>query len=92
VCRELDYLRVKGKTMPTRIYELLDYSDKPGKTEQILKYEQALQSYRDGNFKQAAAYFRELSDNAAKVMLDRCDYLLKNPPEKWDGILTLEVK
>jgi len=88
LCRELDFLRVKGKNEPTRIYELID---------KLEIYEEALDLYRKGIWKEAAAKFEKLTtdpvkDTAAKVMLDRCKYLMKNPPANWDGILTLEVK
>lgn len=92
ICRELDFLRVKGKTQPTRIYELIDDIDAEVDHNELEIYQKALQLYRDGNFQEAADTFKLLEDSAAKVMLDRCQYLIKNPPEQWDGILTLEVK
>jgi adenylate cyclase len=97
LCRELDSLRVKGKKEPTRIYELIDKHENQQKPDWIGSYESALQLYRQGEWKEAAEEFGKLAeepvrDSAAKVMLDRCLYLIKNPPEKWDGILTLEVK
>jgi adenylate cyclase len=97
LCRELDFLRVKGKKEPTRIYELIDKHINLNRTDWIDSYEEALELYRKGEWKKAAHQFEILStepvnDPAAKVMLDRCNYLIKNPPEIWDGILTLEVK
>ncbi len=97
LCRELDSLRVKGKNEPTRIYELIDKHENIEKPEWIEMYEAALELYRKGNWNEAAEQFEKLSaepgkDTASKVMLDRCIYLIKNPPETWDGILTLEVK
>lgn len=97
LCRELDSLRVKGKNEPTRIYELIDKHENQQKPDWIKSYEAALELYRQGEWKKAADEFKQLvdgptADTAAKVMLDRCLYLIKNPPDKWDGILTLEVK
>jgi len=97
LCRELDFLRVKGKNEPTRIYELIDKLENNSKPDWIKIYEEALDLYRKGIWKEAAAKFEKLTtdpvkDTAAKVMLDRCKYLMKNPPANWDGILTLEVK
>ncbi len=97
LCRELDYLRVKGKKEPTRIFELIDLTDIESKPAWITDYEQALNLYREGKWNKAIEKFEILSssplnDKASKVMLDRCKYLVKNPPEEWDGILTLEVK
>jgi len=94
-CRELDFLRVKGKKEPTRIYELISMIDEK-KTVRIKDYERALKIYRKGDFKQAEQIFRKLikdfNDSPAKEMLDRCKSLIKTPPEKWDGIYTMEVK
>jgi adenylate cyclase len=101
LCRELDFLRVKGKKEPTRIYELVaEKSALPTHNHDyswIDSYESALQLYRDGDWQQAAAIFGSLStaplsDSASATMLSRCEYLLANPPETWDGILTLEEK
>jgi adenylate cyclase len=97
VCRQLDYLRVKGKKQPTRIYELVDRTPKKKQYDWIETYEKALAIYRQGNFEDAAKIFASLaqtpiSDSASAVMLERCRYLKEHPPETWDGILTLEVK
>lgn len=97
ICRELDYLRVKGKKTPTRIYELIGEREKNRHYDWIETYEQALKIYRKGDFSAAADIFAALAkgtiaDSASAVMLERCRYLKEHPPESWDGILTLEVK
>ncbi len=97
VCRELDYLRVKGKKEPTRIFELIDFIDNQSKYTWISAYVEALNVYRMGDFSKAKRMFKTLSesdlkDTASATMAERCDYLLENPPKDWDGILTLNVK
>ncbi|MCD4796839.1 MAG: adenylate/guanylate cyclase domain-containing protein [Candidatus Cloacimonetes bacterium] len=97
LCRELDSLRVKGKTKPTRIFELIAEYDGKAIPDWIEEYKKALEMYRNGNWQEAGSIFMELSkqpfeDTASKIMLARCKYLLEIPPVKWDGILTLEVK
>lgn len=97
LCREIDYLRVKGKMKPTRIYELVDKKKSELKPAWILDYEFALSLYRKGEWEKAMDIFEKLTyhpvnDNASQVMLDRCKYLLQNNPQDWNGILTLEVK
>jgi len=100
LCRELDSLRVKGRSQPTRIFEIissferLENKDKP---EWIILYEEALSWYRKGDWQRAGRIFEELAedpvnDTASAVLLKRCMYLMEFPPAKWDGILTLEVK
>jgi adenylate cyclase len=95
----LDFLKVKGKKTPTRIYELIAHREQ-GDNDQyqwIEKYQEALDTYRQGNWKKAATLFEALArekhaDPASLVMAERCEYLIANPPTHWDGILKLEVK
>jgi adenylate cyclase len=99
ICRELDFLKVKGKKTPTRIYELIAHQEH-GDIDQyqwIEKYQEALETYRQGNWEKAGALFEGLArekhaDPASLVMAERCEYLIANPPTQWDGILKLEVK
>ncbi len=100
LCRELDSLRVKGRTQPTKIYEIIaSYENRKSKKKPqwIELYEEALNLYRTGNWQEAGSIFEELADEpindrASAILLKRCMYLLEFPPVKWDGILTLEVK
>ena len=100
LCREMDSLRVKGRSQSTKIYEIIasfENMENRQKPEWILLYEEALGFYRDGDWQRAGNIFQELADEpvndkASAVMLKRCMYLMEFPPAKWDGILTLEVK
>ncbi len=98
ICRELDYMKVKGKNEPTRIYELIDYKEPDSdKYEWINEFLQGLGSYRKGDWDRAMEIFQTLSqepinDKVSKIMLDRCNMLKNNPPKDWDGIYKWEVK
>jgi adenylate cyclase len=97
ICRELDYLKVKGKNEPTRIYELLDFKDKLSEYGWIAEYHSALDLYRKGEFARAkeafdALYNSDLKDYPSQTMSERCGYLIANPPQNWDGILVLNIK
>ena len=99
ICRELDFLKVKGKKTPTRIYELIAHRENGDDDPYhwIEKYQEALQIYRQGNWEKAGTLFKMLAlekhdDQASLVMAERCKYLIANPPAHWDGILKLEVK
>jgi adenylate cyclase len=99
ILRELDYLRVKGKKEPTRIYELIGRRQDGNHPDLswIDDYQAALELYRQGKWEAARARFEALAagalaDSASAVMLQRCRFLVENPPKQWDGILTLEVK
>jgi adenylate cyclase len=85
--RELDYVRVKGKSRPVRIFELRrDDYDK--------RWDEALRLYRDGDFRRAKALFRAVGDEASAVFIERCDNLIamKISKEKWDGVFTYTTK
>jgi adenylate cyclase len=84
--RELDSIRVKGKNKAIKVYELGN---------QNAVYEKALAEYRSKNFTAAAQTLDALSktDSAAKVLKERCDHYLKNPPPSdWDGVWTFTTK
>ncbi|MBM4404290.1 MAG: adenylate/guanylate cyclase domain-containing protein [Candidatus Cloacimonetes bacterium] len=95
LCRELDLITVKGKSLPTRIYELIgvigDAKDE-AKRPLIEDYERALALYRAQNWDEAEAIFSHLSaaprsDKAARTMKERCDHYRNNPPPPdWDGV------
>lgn len=100
ICRELDSLKVKGRNQATKIYELIcafDELTSPDQIDWIKQYEKGLNLYRESNWQAAGNIFEELAkepvnDNASKVMLTRCKYLLEFPPDNWDGVIKLDVK
>ncbi|MBN2018259.1 MAG: adenylate/guanylate cyclase domain-containing protein [Candidatus Cloacimonetes bacterium] len=99
LCRELDRLRVKGKTEPTSVYELIDENTEEARRENawIEEYVQALEYYRHANWNKAIDIFERLSQNpvndkASGVMLERCKKFKHEVPKDWDGIFTLELK
>ncbi|MBI9032206.1 adenylate/guanylate cyclase domain-containing protein [bacterium] len=98
-CRELDQLKVKGKEEATRIYELICSKEESNEriTFLINNYEKALRLYQKGHFPEAEVIFNSLftcdyQDYPSFLMAERCSFLIKNPPENWDGIFTLTVK
>ncbi len=98
--RELDIIRVKGKTEPTRVYELISLKgDQKARTaiEQMHEYFQGLELYRSKSFEPAHDYFKrcadKLGDYPSRVYLKRCEYYLNNPPaENWDGVFEFKTK
>lgn len=97
-CRPVDWVMVKGKKEPTRIYEPLALNNSSTKADEeiIRNYTQALELYKDGNFLKAKEYFKFLietyKDNPSKVMIERCDHLLNHPPDNWTGIFKFTSK
>ncbi len=103
--RELDFVRVMGKTEPVRVYELMAEKDKLPQRDITLieKYDTALKNYKDQHWDKAVALFTEadqLEDmfpgrktNPSRVYIERCRYFKENPPGKdWDGVWTLTSK
>ena len=93
--RMLDKVVVKGKSIPVKIYEVMEPSDNNAQVKAI--YEQALESYFVREFEKAKQLFSKLSetfnDPTSEVFIDRCNqYLSSPPPEPWDGAFTLTSK
>jgi adenylate cyclase len=92
--REIDFVRVKGKEKPVRIYELLGESNTvlPEKTEKAFHfYAEGLDAYRSQCWSDAIKLFeigQELYnvDKTFEVMSLRCRINQRQPPQTdWDG-------
>ena len=99
ICRELDYITVKGKTEPVRIYEILQKKEDASlKIYDIRdKFESGLNAYRRQNWDKAEASFKECvslyNDMPSVIFLDRIRHFRKSPPEKnWDGVFNIKIK
>ena len=101
VVRELDRTRVKGKSLPVSIYELVAYQNEPIATAKQLTielYNRARKCYLERDFARALANFSMVmdinnQDKATKLHIERCQHFLNNPPAKdWDGVWTLTSK
>ncbi|NEP19439.1 MAG: PAS domain-containing protein, partial [Leptolyngbya sp. SIO4C1] len=99
--RELDYVRVKGKSQPVSLYEVLGLRSQPlssQQQQQIACYHQGRQHYQQRRFQQAADLFTQLlvdnpADQAAALYLRRCQQLQQQPPgPSWDGAWQLSAK
>ncbi|MBO6176516.1 MAG: response regulator [Treponema sp.] len=96
IMRHLDNVKVKGKSVATKIYDIIEevnlYTD-----EFLENYAKGLHLYFDRNFQTAANYFSKAleicsTDRAARLMLRRCDEFSVNVPENWDGSFSLSIK
>ena len=95
--RELDAIRVKGRTGALKIYQLLALS--AGLTSSqatlIADYADGLAHWRAREFEQAAQCFARSADidRPASLFAERARELAQNPPgEDWDPIRTLQEK
>ena len=100
ICRELDFIAVKGKTEAVRIYEILQPTEKltTEKLYDIKKlFETGLAYYRKRKWKHAEKYFAECAqkynDTPSKVFLRRVAHYQISPPKpKWSGVFVMNVK
>jgi adenylate cyclase len=99
--RVLDIIKVKGKTLPVKVYNIIGYmkDDVPQNTIDYCKfYEEGFELYLAQNFDAAKQKFQNAlsifaDDKAAKEMLRRIAFFAKNGiPEGWDGSMTLTEK
>jgi len=99
--REIDLIRVKGKTEPVAIYQILDYHDEksfPNMDDVLELFDGGLKHYRRNNWPEAIKFFNNAlylnpADNVSKLFFSRCQYFLENPPSnEWDGVWLMETK
>jgi adenylate cyclase len=99
--RELDIVRVKGKTQPVSIYELVGQRSDPIlplKQQVIALYQKGREYYLKREFALALTQFNQVltisnHDQAALLHQQRCQHWLNTPlPDSWDGIENLTEK
>jgi len=98
-CRELDAVRVKGKRLPVRIYELLGEKRDASRWQEFAgRFETGLSKYRDCLWDEAIAAFRSVldvkpDDSPARLYIERCEAFKADPPQGgWDGVCTMTKK
>jgi adenylate cyclase len=98
-CRELDSVRVKGKKLPVRIYELLGESKDAVRWEPWVSiFEEGLALYKEGRWDEAIERFEKVlkakyGDAPSELYISRCKSLKEHPPEgEWDGVFTMTRK
>ncbi len=105
IFRFLDFVRVKGKNIPVKVYELV--SNKKNASNSVVKmirvFEKGLNHYYQQDWDEAIKYFKKaesMEDNFASrnttpstVYIDRCHMFKDSPPDKgWDGVWIMKSK
>ncbi|HUI29853.1 MAG TPA: adenylate/guanylate cyclase domain-containing protein [Candidatus Acidoferrales bacterium] len=98
--RELDLIKVKGKQIPIRIYELICEKGKLPVSQAYLigMFHEALYHYRLRKWKKASEIFREIlrispDDGPSKTYAARCKMLEKTGvPKGWDRVFVMTTK
>ena len=101
ITRELDFLVVKGKTLPVRVYELIGNKNDVLPTIHLdcyAEYIKGLELYRAQEFQKAIEQFNKAlsihpADEPSSVYSKRCELLLAHPPgPDWDGVFHMTRK
>ncbi|MGD2124595.1 MAG: adenylate/guanylate cyclase domain-containing protein [Desulfobacteraceae bacterium] len=99
VCMELDSVRVKGKTLPVSIYQLVGPMNIPEAQKEAVKhFHQGLELYKQQKWDEAIEVFQSVTAMdknilAAGLYIQRSLELKINPPPPdWDGVFTMESK
>jgi adenylate cyclase len=97
IIRDIDLVRVKGKTKPVKIFQVIDFGRPDERFHKIMiEYHKAIELYRNSEFIKAKEIFEELYENQKdelyKLYKERCEYFLSNPPKNFDGVWTFTTK
>ncbi len=91
--RELDLVRVKGKSKPVAIFEPIGDADSLDDDQRVAlaEYEKALAAYRGCDWDNARQLFEKLKERNGELLysvyLDRIDRFSHEPPAAdWDGV------
>lgn len=93
-CRQLDLVKVKGKSKPVHVYEPIAPKGKLSDTDNaaLKRYNDALDMYRQQDWSGARELFSRLqlkspSCQLYKIYLERIEWYLSNPVDRnWDGV------
>lgn len=104
ITREVDWVRVKGKAQPVRIFELLGTkaAGELAPERQILallpEFQKGFRLYHERKFDEAviaftAALNTKPDDECSQLYIERCnEYLVSPPGNDWDGVYTMKTK
>lgn len=101
ILREADLIRVKGKTCPVAIFEVLDHHDAesfPNLAPSLEAFRRGYALYQSGDFAEALATFETCAslnpnDRMTALYIERCTHFLAAPPEgEWDGVCVMTSK
>lgn len=93
----LDTLRVKGKKLPVSTFTVMRPEEFEANSVEHAAYVAAHEFYTEGSFTAAKESFSKLNQSFPdkklySLYLERCEAMIANPPEEWDGVWTLTSK
>ncbi|MBL4615259.1 MAG: GAF domain-containing protein [Magnetovibrio sp.] len=98
--RDIDDVIVKGKTMPVRVFEVLDYhTDEtfPNLMDGVGYFTEGRKHYHVGSWDKAITSFNDVlkanpNDKLSETYIERCQHLKADPPKDWDGVWIMKSK
>jgi adenylate cyclase len=92
--RELSKVRVVGKKESVAVYEPMYEEDYRANKDNYDIFSQGLESYYQGNFEKALAFFKKIAeqDAPARSYIEKCQELMAKKPEPWDGTWIMTKK
>lgn len=99
VARELDLVRVKGKLLPVRIYEIVGTRETGAPWKALIEqFDMGLVAYRSQRWDEATAIFQAIlqehpDDHPSELYIERTRIMRATPPGPgWDGVTIMESK
>lgn len=101
ICRELDLVRVKGRTEPLRLFDILGEKseDNSDLIQKLAIFNQAIKLYRDGKFAEAIDQFQLWKesmpqDKVVDVFIERCQDFIAHPEQakSFTGVIIMDSK
>src|ERR1700728_2586133 len=99
IIREIDFIRVVGKSLPVTIFEILSEQAARNEGKGLVEiFGRGREAYKAHDWRAAKAAFEEVlqrwpNDGPAQVFLDRCnEYLVGGPGTDWDGVYEMKHK
>ncbi len=96
IFRSLDLVRVKGKKEAVEVFEVIPSGDGDKRSDELHRYQTALESYRKGKIQEAYELFGSLEEEYGcklyRLYLQRCDEYLEDSEKPFDVIHTMLVK
>ncbi|RXI25039.1 CHASE2 domain-containing protein [Aliarcobacter trophiarum] len=94
IFRFLDFVRVKGKTKPVEIWQVIGRGEAQDKLkEELDNYHKAIEFYKQTDFIDALNIFIKLdnlenktNENIYKIYIKRCEEFIQTPPKDFDGV------
>ncbi len=92
--RELSRVAVVGRKEPVTVYEPMFHEEYNRKKDIVSVFENGLSEYYNRNFEQAIRLFKTVADKdrPAQAYISKCEELIKDPPETWNGVWVMTSK